>query len=89
MSAILADWVRAAGTRLRGDGGPVAEGVLTRVVGMTLEATGFAAALGQRCLIRLSASRAVQAEVVGFASDAARIPALTPWITGTAEAPLP
>ena len=68
MSPDLAAQLRAAGQRLRQDCPPVAEGILTRVVGMTLEATGFNAALGQRCLIRL-APRQVQAEVVGFAGE--------------------
>jgi flagellum-specific ATP synthase len=68
VSAPLADFVRTAARRIRSDCAPVAEGTLTRVVGMTLEATGFNAALGQRCLIRL-APREVQAEVVGFAGE--------------------
>jgi flagellum-specific ATP synthase len=69
MSEPVAEFVRGAGRRIRGDCVPVAEGILTRVVGMTLEATGFNAALGQRCLIRLGGPRAVQAEVVGFAGE--------------------
>ena len=47
----LAESVRAAGRRIRHDCAAVAEGTLTRVVGMTLEATGVNCALGQRCLI--------------------------------------
>jgi flagellum-specific ATP synthase len=69
VSEDLTDFVRGAGRRVRTDCVPVAEGGLTRVVGMTLESSGFSAALGQRCLIRLAPGRNVQAEVVGFAGE--------------------
>ncbi len=36
---------------------------------MTIEAIGFEAALGQRCVIRLPGRKPVQAEVVGFAGE--------------------
>ena len=65
----LASFVAGAALRLRADCPPVAEGTLTRVVGMTIEAIGFEAALGQRCLIRLPGRQPVQAEVVGFAGE--------------------
>ncbi len=41
------------------------EGRLTRVVGLTLEATGCYGALGTRCLIKLS-DRTIEAEIIGF-----------------------
>lgn len=65
----IAGFVSGAALRLRADCPPVAEGTLTRVVGMTIEAVGFEAALGQRCLIRLPGRKPVQAEVVGFAGE--------------------
>jgi flagellum-specific ATP synthase len=52
-----------------GDPGIVIEGKLARAAGMTLEATGCAAALGARCLIEGSEGHPVEAEVVGFAGD--------------------
>ena len=42
------------------------EGVLSRMVGMTLEAVGCEAAVGSRCLIEAAEGRTVEAEVVGF-----------------------
>ena len=47
---------------------PAVSGHLVRVVGLTLEATGCRAAIGQPCLVE-SASGAILAEVVGFAND--------------------
>jgi flagellum-specific ATP synthase len=41
-------------------------GVLSRMVGMTLEAIGCEAAVGSRCLIEAAAGRTIEAEVVGF-----------------------
>ena len=69
MSRDIAEFVRRLDERLRVDCAPVAQGSLTRVVGMTLEAVGIDAALGQRCLIVAPGARSVQAEVVGFAAD--------------------
>ncbi|MDD3608916.1 MAG: flagellar protein export ATPase FliI [Halothiobacillaceae bacterium] len=46
---------------------PVVEGVLTRVIGMALEAEGCQAAVGDQCLIRSPVSPDIEAEVVGFA----------------------
>jgi flagellum-specific ATP synthase len=43
-------------------------GRLTRVVGMTLEAVGFAAPIGSKCKI-YSGQHAIEAEVIGFAND--------------------
>jgi flagellum-specific ATP synthase len=47
----------------------VVEGKLSRVTGMTLEASGCEAALGARCLIEIRGNRRVEAEVVGFGAD--------------------
>ena len=46
---------------------PPVEGTLTRMVGLTLEATGCEAAVGDRCDIFSSAGTRIEAEVVGFA----------------------
>ncbi len=64
-----ADFVRDAMARVRDDCTPVAEGRLTRVIGMTLEAVGVDGALGQRCLIRLHDGGVAAAEVVGFSGE--------------------
>ena len=45
------------------------EGRLTRIVGLTLEATGCTAAIGTRCLLETRSRKTVEAEVVGFAED--------------------
>ena len=47
---------------------PVVAGRLTRMVGLTLEASGCQAAVGDRCEI-VSADRHIEAEVVGFAGE--------------------
>lgn len=48
---------------------PAVEGTLTRVIGLTLEATGCQAAVGDRCDVINNAGTRVEAEVVGFAGD--------------------
>jgi flagellum-specific ATP synthase len=48
---------------------PPVEGVLTRMVGLTLEAAGCQAAVGDRCDILTTDGARVEAEVVGFAAD--------------------
>jgi flagellum-specific ATP synthase len=48
---------------------PPVAGRLTRMVGLTLEATGCQAAVGDRCEIVTSDDQHVDAEVVGFAGD--------------------
>jgi flagellum-specific ATP synthase len=48
---------------------PVVEGSLTRMVGLTLEASGCQAAVGERCDVIGNAGARVEAEVVGFAGD--------------------
>lgn len=47
---------------------PLVEGVLRRIVGLTLEAEGCRAPLGSRCTIE-DGNSGVEAEVVGFAGD--------------------
>ncbi len=47
----------------------VVEGRLTRMIGLTLEAIGFRANIGARCLVKNSDVDAIEAEVVGFAGD--------------------
>lgn len=44
----------------------MAEGRLVRVVGMTIEAVGLKASLGQQCEIMLDGGKRLEAEVVGF-----------------------
>lgn len=44
----------------------VVAGTLTRMVGLTLEATGCQAAIGARCLIESTSAEPIEAEVVGF-----------------------
>jgi flagellum-specific ATP synthase len=48
---------------------PVVEGRLTRMVGLTLEAVGCQAAIGDRCEVRPTHGNAMEAEVVGFAGE--------------------
>jgi flagellum-specific ATP synthase len=48
---------------------PRAQGVLTRVVGLTLEATGINAPIGSRCDVISPDGSSIQTEVVGFAED--------------------
>jgi flagellum-specific ATP synthase len=48
---------------------PPVEGHLSRMVGLTLEATGCQAAIGDRCQIMAAGGSSVEAEVVGFAGD--------------------
>ncbi len=48
---------------------PIVEGQLTRMVGLTLEATGCQAAVGDRCEVTTGEGSSVEAEVVGFAGD--------------------
>ena len=45
------------------------EGTLNRMVGMTLEAVGCEAAIGERCVVESSRGRRVEAEVVGFSGE--------------------
>jgi len=45
------------------------EGLLSRMVGMTLEAVGCEAAVGARCLVDSADGRKLEAEVVGFSGE--------------------
>lgn len=47
----------------------VIEGRVTRMVGLTLEAVGCPAAVGERCLVVPAQGEVIEAEVVGFADD--------------------
>ena len=47
----------------------VTEGRLTRVVGLTMEAIGFQAAIGCECDVIVNDDHRLQAEVVGFSDD--------------------
>jgi flagellum-specific ATP synthase len=47
----------------------VVEGRLIRVVGLTLEAVGFQAPVGSRCLVHGSGDKPIEAEVVGFSGE--------------------
>jgi flagellum-specific ATP synthase len=48
---------------------PPVEGVLTRMIGLTLEAAGCQAAVGDRCDVLGTDGKSIQAEVVGFSGD--------------------
>lgn len=48
---------------------PVAEGRLTRLVGMTLEAVGLNVSVGHQCEVITSDQRRIEAEVVGFSDE--------------------
>ena len=61
--------LRRVGEAAQRSRGLQVEGVLNRLVGMTLEATGCEAAVGGRCLVRASDGTEVETEVVGFTND--------------------
>jgi flagellum-specific ATP synthase len=66
------DWMTAlarVGSESQRLGKPVVEGVLTRMVGLTLEAVGCQAPIGARCDVVNADGKRVETEVVGFASD--------------------
>lgn len=48
---------------------PPVEGVLTRMIGLTLEAAGCQAAVGDRCDVLVGDGGRIEAEVVGFSGD--------------------
>lgn len=48
---------------------PIAEGTLTRVVGLALEAVGCESAMGGRCLVVGGDGHELETEVVGFSGD--------------------
>ncbi len=57
-------------TRLQSPPRLVVEGRLTRMIGLTLEAVGCQAAIGDRCRVTAQGGHCIEAEVVGFANDA-------------------
>jgi len=66
------DWMIAlarVGSEAKRYGKPVVEGVLTRMVGLTLEAVGCQAPIGARCDVVNSIGDRVETEVVGFSGD--------------------
>jgi flagellum-specific ATP synthase len=65
-------WTRrlvAAADRVRQHHDLRVEGVLDRMVGMTLEAIGCSAPVGGRCLVTGAGGERIEAEVVGFAAE--------------------
>jgi len=67
-----ANWRRGLdlfGERLREPLPILVEGRLSRMVGLTLEATGCQAAIGERCRVISADGSEVDAEVVGFAGE--------------------
>src|SRR5687768_8367506 len=48
---------------------PTVEGQLTRMVGLTLEAMGCQAAVGDRCEVTAADGSSIEAEVVGFSGE--------------------
>jgi flagellum-specific ATP synthase len=67
--ASLAERIARYGTRAAALAPPAVTGQLTRMIGLTLEAVGCQAAVGDRCEVRASGGARVEAEVVGFAGD--------------------
>ena len=66
------DWMTAlarVGSESKRHARPAVEGVLTRMVGLTLEAAGCEAPIGARCDIVNSSGDRVEAEVVGFSGE--------------------
>jgi flagellum-specific ATP synthase len=61
--------IESATQRLACVPAPVVAGLLTRMVGLTLEAAGCQAAVGDRCEIVTSDHTRIEAEVVGFSGD--------------------
>jgi len=65
-------WARRIGyyrARLGGVQPLQVEGLLSRMVGLTLEAVGCEAAVGGRCLVEAADGREIEAEVVGFSGE--------------------
>jgi len=66
------DWMTSlarVGSEAKQHARPVVEGVLTRMVGLTLEAVGCQAPIGARCDVVNSDGARVETEVVGFSGD--------------------
>ena len=68
-NAIWAERIRRIGQHLPDSRGFVVEGKLTRMVGLTLEAIGCRAAIGEICEVINSNGASIEAEVVGFAGE--------------------
>ena len=71
-AAAAARWSQALSRcqqRLNDVPAPVVAGCLTRMVGLTLEASGCQAAVGDRCEIVSADESRIEAEVVGFAGE--------------------
>ena len=66
-------WLRALGRTAQSCdnvcGKPRVEGILTRMVGLTLEAAGCQAPIGARCDVVTPTGQTVETEVVGFAGE--------------------
>jgi len=67
-SSIWCELLQAYKTRAEKPVPLIVEGMLTRMVGLTLEASGCQAAIGARCHV-MSAGENVEAEVVGFSDE--------------------
>ena len=65
----LAEQLKTFQPRFIPDNLPVAEGRLTRVVGMTMEAVGLQSSIGCECDVITRDNRRLEAEVVGFSDD--------------------
>ena len=66
------DWMTSlarVGSDAKRHSRPVVEGVLTRMVGLTLEAVGCQAPIGARCDVVNSEGERVETEVVGFSGE--------------------
>ena len=61
--------LESARARLSAVPPPIVAGRLTRMIGLTLEASGCQAAVGDRCEIVSTDKDCIEAEVVGFAGD--------------------
>lgn len=68
-SGIWAERIRHIGRMLPDSRGFVVEGKLTRMVGLTLEAVGCRAAIGEICEVINANGARIEAEVVGFAGE--------------------
>ncbi|TQV65374.1 MAG: flagellar protein export ATPase FliI [Halothiobacillaceae bacterium] len=69
LAARMATRLRDRAAHLPDPPKPVVEGVLTRMVGLTLEAEGCRASVGEECEIITPDGQTVMAEVVGFAGE--------------------
>jgi len=66
---LLGQGLANAAARLPAANGPVVEGVLKRVVGLTLEAVGLQVQIGGRCRVIGADGHGQEAEVVGFSGE--------------------